>query len=342
MESKIIVIGASAGGIEAVSKLIAGLPSDFPAPIFVVIHVSPYSDSALPRIFSRAGALKAVHPSAGEKFSPGCIYVAPPDKHLLVKEGFIELARGPKENNYRPAIDVLFRTAARTYNSLVIGVVLSGSLDDGTAGLLAIKNQGGIAIVQNPEEALYSGMPLNAIESVKVDYILPVAEIATVLSRLASEPVNSKKIPPASKDLEMESDMAELKPEVMQNEERPGKPSVFACPDCGGVLWEFEELSMMRFRCRTGHAFSAESLLAQQSEAMEEAMWSALRALEEIAALRHRMAERAAKLGNQIRAQNYLQEAHTAKKRALLIRQAILDGTNLNNTENQDRLDRLA
>lgn len=342
MPSKIVVIGASAGGIEAVSKLIAKLPSDFPAPLFVVIHISPHSDSALPSIFSRAGALKAIHPRSGEKFSPGYIYVAPPDKHLLIKEGAIELARGPRENNHRPAIDVLFRTAAHTYNSLVIGIVLSGTLDDGTAGLLAIKQQGGIAIVQNPEEAMYSGMPLSAIETVKVDYILPVAEIATVLSRLVAKPVNPKKIPPASKDMEMEADMAELKPEVMQNEERPGKPSVFACPDCSGVLWEFDELNMMRFRCRTGHAFSAESLLAQQSESMEEAMWSALRALEEIAALRHRMAERAAKLGNKERAQNYRQEAHIAKRRALSIRQAILNGTNLNKREIQDESDRSA
>jgi two-component system, chemotaxis family, protein-glutamate methylesterase/glutaminase len=342
MQSKIIVIGASAGGIEAVSKLIAKLPSDFPAPIFVVIHISPHSDSVLPRIFSRAGVLKAVHPRSGKAFSPGYIYVAPPDKHLIIKEDIIELARGPRENNHRPAIDVLFRTAALTYNSLVIGIVLSGTLDDGTAGLLAIKQQGGIAIVQDPDEALYSGMPESAIENVKVDYILPVAEMATVLSRLASESTNPKKIPPVPKDLEMESDMAELKPEVMQNEQRPGTPSVFACPDCGGVLWEFDEHSIMRFRCRTGHAFSAESLLAQQSNAMEEAMWSALRALEEIAALRHRMAERSAKAGNHKRAQNYRQEAHAAKQRALLIRQAILNGTNLNNTENQDESDRSA
>lgn len=322
------MIGASAGGVEALRELVSHLPSDLPAAVFVVLHISPNNGSVLPSILSRAGSLKAIHPQPGEVIAPGRIYVAPPNHHLIVKSGIIELSNGPKENNHRPAIDVLFRTAARAYDSLVIGVVLSGLLDDGTAGLLAIKQRGGIAIVQDPHEALYSAMPRSAIENVEVDYILPVSEIAATLKQLVNEPVERRQETPLSSDLEMESDMAELEPAAMQNDERPGTPSAFACPDCGGVLWELNDSNLIRFRCRTGHAFSVESLLAQQSEALEEALWTALRALEETAALRERMFQRASQSGHRGIAEIYKEQAHTAKQQALIIRQALLNGLN--------------
>jgi two-component system, chemotaxis family, protein-glutamate methylesterase/glutaminase len=333
MSDRIIVVGASAGGIEALTKLVADLPSDLPASIFVVLHISPNSGSVLPNILSRAGVLPAIHPKHGEVIRSSQIYVAPPDRHLLLKKEHIYLSHGPKENHCRPAIDVLFRTAARNYGPFVIGVVLSGTLDDGTAGLLAIKQRGGVAIVQDPKEALYPGMPISAIENVKVDRVLPISEIAKVLVTLAYEPLENKEIPPVSDDLEQESDIAELEPKAMQSSERVGKPSAFSCPDCGGVLWEIEEGNLIRFRCRTGHAFSPESLLAQQSQSLEEALWTALRALEEIAALRQRMAQRAEKMNHAQRAHNYNEQAKIAKQRALLIRQAIL-----NSTSNNDEL----
>ena len=327
MPRKLIVIGASAGGIEALKKLLAELPSDLPAAVLVVLHIPPHSTSVLPSVLSRAGSLEAVHPNQGEILQSGRIYVAPPNHHLLIKLGKLHLARGPKENGHRPAIDVLFRSAAQAYGPAVVGVVLSGLLDDGTAGLLAIKQQGGIAIVQKPDEALYPSMPLSAIENVEIDQILPASEIGATLVRLADEPV-SEKDQVVSNDQKIELEMAELVPEAMHQEARPGTPSVFSCPECSGVLWELKDNNLSRFRCRTGHAFSAESLLAQQSESIEVALWTALRALEETAALRHRMEKRADKLGHTARAQRYREQAQVAKQRAELLRQALLNTSN--------------
>lgn len=328
-----IVVGASAGGVEAISQLVSNLPADLPAAIFVVLHIPAQSPSLLPNILNRViekrqpnSPLRAVHPQDGEKIKNGRIYVAPPDRHLIVKDGYIRLARGPRENNHRPAVDPLFRTAARTYGRRVVGVVLSGTLDDGTAGLLAIKQRGGVAIVQNPQEALYAGMPNSAIENVEVDYILPLSEMASVLVELAEQPVAIEGEDPVSRDMEMEADMAELELGAMQNPERPGTPSPFGCPDCGGVLWELDEERLVRFRCRIGHAYSSNSLLAAQSEALEEALWNALRALEEKAALTQRLAERAYDRNGKISAQRFEEQAQINHQRAALIRQMLLKG----------------
>ena len=328
----IIVVGASAGGVEALCQLVSALPQNLPQAIFVVLHISPHGTSVLPNILNRSiqkqqkgSSLRAAHPKDGEAIEYGRIYVAPPDQHLLVKEGYIRLARGPKENSHRPAVDPLFRTAARTYGARVVGIVLSGTLDDGTAGLAAVKQRGGVAIVQDPDEALFSGMPCSAIENVDVDHILQVSDIASVLVELASKPVEEEGTP-VSSEMEMESDMAELELTAMQSIERPGKPSGFACPECAGALWELQEGNVLRFRCRTGHAFSAGSLLAEQSEALEVALWSALRALEEKAALAHRMASRARDLNQPISAKRFAQQAHEYQQCAVLIRQMLLKG----------------
>lgn len=329
----IIVIGASAGGVEALAQLVENLPPDLPAAIFVVLHIPAQGTSVLPNILNRRikkqhknASLWASHPQDGEKIEQGRIYVAPPDHHLLVKNGYIRLARGPKENSHRPAVDPLFRTAARVYGSRVVGIVLSGTLDDGTAGLLAVKQQGGIAIVQNPEEAMYSGMPANAIENVDVDHILPVAEIASVLVDLVHKSV--EELPPSvSHDMEMETDIAELELGAMQVlDNRPGTPSPFACPDCNGVLWEIDEGGVLRFRCRTGHAYSTNSLMAEQSEALEEALWNALRALEEKAALSERLAVRARDRNQNLSAKRFEAQRQFAQQRATLIRQLLLRG----------------
>jgi two-component system, chemotaxis family, protein-glutamate methylesterase/glutaminase len=327
-----IVIGASAGGVEALSQLVSLLPSDIPAAIFVVLHIPAESYSVLPNILNRAIAkrqknspLRAIHPQDGEQIEYGKIYIAPPDRHLLVKRGFISLARGPRENNHRPAVDPLFRTAARAYGQRVVGVVLSGSLDDGTAGLQAVKQLGGVAIVQDPEEAMYEGMPRSAIENVEVDRILPVAEIANSLAELAQQPVPAETAA-VSSDMVMESDMAKLELNAMQNPDRPGTPSPYGCPDCGGVLWELEEGKLTRFRCRTGHAYSTNSLLAAQSEQLEDALWNALRALEEKAALTERMAKRARDLRQSYSTKRFTEQAQVARQRATLVRQLILKG----------------
>jgi len=327
----IIVVGASAGGVEVLTQLVRDLPASLPAAVFVVLHIPAQSPSVLPSILNRAirkrqpnSPLQALHPNDGEAIVHGRIYVAPPDRHLLIKDGHIHLARGPKENGHRPAVDTLFRTAARIYGQRVIGVVLSGTLDDGTAGLAAVKQQGGVVIVQDPEEALYSGMPRSAIENVEVDYILPIAEIAPVLVQLAEKPIETEGLQAVSDDMKIEADMAELELGAMQKYDCPGTPSGFACPDCGGVLWELGEQKLIRFRCRTGHAYSSNSLMAAQSEALEEALWNALRALEEKAALVHRLGERARDRHQGISAKHFEEQAQVAQQRAALVRKMLL------------------
>ena len=319
----IIAIGASAGGVEVLKELVANLPPDLPAAIFVVLHISPNGPSLLPNILTRNSSWRAIHPKDGDRIEYGRIYVAPPDCHLLIKRGHISLAHGPKENRHRPAIDPLFRTAARAYGRRVVGVVLSGNLDDGTAGLMAIKQQGGIAIAQDPEEALYDSMPRSAIENVAVDWILPVSEIVPVLVRLAGEFV-AENHPSGDRDLEIESDIAELDMNALQNSDRPGKESGYSCPECGGVLWELGNSSLLRFRCRVGHAFSPETLLADQSEVLEEALWSAFRVLKERAVLTKRLADRANEQGNNLSAARFESQVQEAERHAEVLRELLL------------------
>jgi two-component system chemotaxis response regulator CheB len=200
----IIVIGASAGGVEALREITRGLPANLPATLFVVLHVPPQNPSHLPAILSRSGPLPAAHAGDGAEFVPGRIYVAPPDTHLLVESGRTHLSHGPTENRHRPAIDPLFRSAARAYGSRVVGVVLTGSLDDGTAGLYQIRRHGGVAVVQDPDDALFPSMPANALEYVGADYRCQVTEIAPLLERLARTPVRADTVDPAPDQLDDE------------------------------------------------------------------------------------------------------------------------------------------
>jgi two-component system, chemotaxis family, protein-glutamate methylesterase/glutaminase len=284
MRRNVIVLGASAGGVEALRTLVGGLPADLPASVLVVLHIPPYGGSVLPAILARAGSLPARHPTTTEPLAPGEIVVAPPDHHLVLFDNHLRLTRGPRENGHRPAIDVLFRSAARAVGARVIGVVLSGVLDDGTAGLAAIKSRGGLAVVQDPDDAIYPGMPHNAIEHVAVDHVLPADDIAKLLVRLCEEPVDDAGHPPPPL-MEIEADLAMMSETAMNHPERPGQPSGFSCPDCNGVLYEIKDGEITRYRCRVGHAWSAESLLGEQAEQLDAALWMALRGLEEKAAL---------------------------------------------------------
>jgi two-component system, chemotaxis family, protein-glutamate methylesterase/glutaminase len=322
----IIVVGASAGGVEALSQLVRGLPPQIPAAIFVVLHISPFGTSVLPRILSRAGRLPAAHGRNGEPIQTGRIYVAPPDHHLLVQRGFVRLARGPRENSNRPAVDPLFRTAARAYGPRVVGVVLSGTLDDGTAGLIAIKRCGGVAVVQDPNEALFSGMPDSAIENGEVDHIVPLARMADLLDELAREPVEEAGEVSVPDDMEKEAAIEAFDLAAIEDGARPGTPSTLACPECGGTLWELHEGELTRFRCRVGHAFSPDSLLAEQSEALDTALWSAFRALEETASLADRLAGRAHDRKLLRVAARFEDQARDARERAALIREVLLKG----------------
>lgn len=307
----IIVIGASAGGVEAVSALTAALPADLDAALFVVLHFPANGTSVPPAILNRRGKLEAAHAQDDEPVRRGRIYVAPPDFHLLLRGDRITLSKGPRENSARPAIDPLFRSAARAYGPRVIGVILSGTLDDGTSGLAAIKRRGGLAVVQDPHDALFAGMPQSAVDNVAADEVLSLAELGLRLVELARTQVARGGAPADSDDQELmdesrngpvggreddvDADGNDLWPgdaggsgngggdlRRMQHDDRhDGQPSVFTCPECHGTLWQVEEGELSRFRCRVGHAYSSETLLAEQETALEAALWAALRSLEE-------------------------------------------------------------
>ena len=279
----IIVVGASAGGITALSELLSSIPDDLKASIFVVLHLPAASPSVLPAILTRAGKLKAYHPVDGEQIKPGVIYVAPPDHHLLLEGRRVLVKKGPKENNFRPSIDALFRSAAYVYGPRVIGIVLSGLLNDGTSGLWSVKRLGGITIIQEPTDADYPSMPLNVLDYVKVDHAITAFEMGPLLKKITSERTAGK--PKISK-----KEMAFLKMEVIISKQdnafemgimNEGNLTPFTCPECHGVLVRLIEGKIIRFRCHTGHAYTASTLLADLSKSVEETLWQAMRGLEE-------------------------------------------------------------
>lgn len=320
----IIVIGASAGGVQALSAVIQDLPPDLPAAVFVVLHISPDGYSALPSILSRSGLLPASHPADGEVIRPGRIYVAPPDRHLAIQNSHVHLSRNASENGHRPAVDVLFRTAARWYGPRVAGVVLTGNLDDGTVGLAAIKKCGGVAIVQDPKDADYPGMPTSALANVEVDHVLPAAGIGGLLDRLLYEPR------PAGGVI---CDEVEEEPDAMgiwQDPQSSGsEPSNLTCPECGGTLFEKPGERPLHFRCRTGHAYSPESLLSEQFHSLEGSLWAALRSLEENASLCRRMEERSRQHGNTFSTKRYEKRAEEAEKHAEALRRILIEDRKL-------------
>lgn len=325
----IVVVGFSAGGIDPLRRMVADLPRDFPAAMFVVHHFPPQSISALPQILSRVTGLPVAQAVDEEEITPGHIYVARPDQHLLLREKVVRLTRGPREHGHRPAVDPLFRTAARYFGARVIGVILSGTLDDGTAGLHAIKAAGGIAVVQDPEHCTYPGMPASAIEYVDVDHIVGPEALGGLVNRLARTGAPAAPRLVARAD---EIDPADVEPAfvgtaALRGKDPPGRPSSLSCPDCGGVLWESEDGNLLHFRCHVGHAFSEETLLAKQSESLETALWTALRALEEKADLSRRLADRMRRRGDANRSAEQLdQRARDAEHGSNLIRASLLTG----------------
>jgi len=329
---RIVVIGASAGGIEALLELVEALPPDFPAPIFVTIHIPPDSPSILPDLLTRRGSLRAKHAEDGERYRPGVVYVAPPDQHLLIqrngRNGLLRVVRGPRENRHRPAIDPLFRSAAAAGGPNVIGVILTGSLDDGTAGLRAIKQRGGIALVQDPSDALHASMPESAIENVDVDFVLPVRELPRKLSELLNKEAPLVEAAATTREVgDMENRITEMDGRTMQDDARPGQPSAFSCPDCGGVLWEINEGDHVRFRCRVGHAFSPESMLSAQNDVLEQALWSALKTLEESARMSRRLAAAERERGHAWMTARFEEREKDARQRAEAIRKFLMSST---------------
>lgn len=298
-----MVIGASAGGVEALRMLVGGLPSDLAAAVFVVLHVPRESASALPTILDRSGPLPVRQAVDAEPIRAGHVYVAPPDSHMVVSDDQVKLTKGPRENGHRPAIDPLFRSAARAFGPRVVGVVLSGSRDDGTAGLASVVRQGGRALVQDPDEALHASMPRSALEHVPGTQPYLAGELGAAIAERVNETPANPAMPPVDPLLAAETVMAEMEP--LTTDQLPGQPAGFGCPSCHGGLFELRGEPVPRYRCRVGHAWSPESLLDEQSETLEAALWMALRSLEEKAALGRKMAESARMRGNTGSASRY-------------------------------------
>lgn len=284
----IVVIGASAGGIPALQQILAGLPTDLPASLFVVLHSSPNAPGYLPEVLGAGSAMPVGFARDNERYARGSVYLAPPGHHLLVAEETMHVRRGPRENGFRPAVDPLFRTAADVHGPRVVGIVLSGGLDDGTHGLRLIKRHGGIAVVQHIEEATVPSMPLSAIRNVEIDHIVRAAEMGPLITRLALGQVamgkRAKKRP--------KEDSAERGTRTLE-QRMSIPPSPFTCTECGGALWQTRDGKLDLFRCHVGHKFTAEALANGLEHRVETALWTAFRTLEERAAFQRQLAQRA-------------------------------------------------
>lgn len=297
----VIVIGASSGGVDALQRLVRDLSPDLPAALFVVLHIGA-QPSVLPELLSRAGPLPAVHARDGYRPEQGRIYVAPPDHHLVLASGHMHVTRGPKENHARPSIDTLFRTAASAYGSRVVGVVLTGQLNDGTVGLWEVQRHGGVTVVQNPAEAAFPSMPQSALENVPIDYRVNVCQLAALLGLLASGTMEKR---------------METQPETSRDELRF---SGLTCPECRGPLWHSEAGNSKTFQCRVGHRYSFDSLVEQHAATTEKTLWTAVLALEEAVILARQAARRALDPEAQ---QTWEREAQAKEKQAVVLREML-------------------
>jgi two-component system chemotaxis response regulator CheB len=322
----LVVVGASAGGVEALQEMLRGLPADLSAAVLVVLHLPAGARSALSDILGRICALPVRQAEDGAPLEPGTVTVAVPDRHLMVVGDRIALSRGPRENGHRPAVDVLFRSAAREGGHRVVAVVLSGALDDGTAGMIAVRGRGGVGVAQDAGEAMYASMPRCAVEVGGAEHVVPADKIGDLLAALVTEEVATVVEPEPSDLLDTETAIAHLDPGALHEEDRPGTPSGFGCPSCHGALFSITEGGMERFRCRVGHAWSPEALAAEQAQALEGALWMALRGLEERAALSLRMGRRAEQRGHRISAASFQRRHDEMQQAAAVLRQLLLQG----------------
>ena len=329
----IVVVGGSAGSLTVLQKMVRGLPADFPAAILIVVHQAQSQPGRLPQLLG--GALRAAHARDGETIEVGRVYVAPPDHHLMVEPaGRLRLSRGPKQNGFRPAVDPLFRTAARVYGPQVVGVIVSGLLDDGTFGLMQVKRFGGIAICQDPRDADAPDMPASAVRHARPEHVLKASEIGPTLDRLVREPspelprgastMSERRPPTSSAGIESDSgDIADRGDNALTTGSMHGPPSALTCPDCGGALWERTEEGLLFYRCHVGHSYTAESMAAGHDELLEQTLWEALRMFEESASIHRRMAERA-KSDQPDLAERFGERAAEANRRTDLLRGILL------------------
>lgn len=322
----IVVVGASAGGVEALRSFAAGLPAGLPAAVLVVLHMPAGAASALPAILRRSGPLPAVAARHDAAIEAGLITVATPNHHLMVDDGRLRLSHGPTENGHRPAVDVLFRSAARAAGPRVIGVVLSGVLDDGTAGLVNIVRRGGLALVQEPRDALFANMPQSALRYMPHAQVLPAGEMGVALKQLVADQVDLDAAPPPSRLDILESNIAAY---IGNGDDRKAGDmaqfSGFSCPDCQGNLMELES-ETARYRCRVGHAWTADALFDKQASDLERALWLALRTLDEKVSLARRLASDAERRGSQSLSGRYRDAAEESESASELLRKFLLSG----------------
>ncbi len=319
--NKVVVVGASAGGVSALQTLAAGLPDDFPAPMLIVLHIGAHH-SVLPELLSRAGPLPAAHARQGEPLEPGRLYIAPPDHHLLLLERSVQLTRGPKQHHARPAIDPLFRSAALSWGRDVIGVILTGMLDDGTTGLQAIKQAGGLAVVQDPDDAVAPSMPESALRHVEVDHCLPLERLPGLLVSLAALPAPSRRGRlPAWVYHQHALLLGEGEP--MEHLNALGAPSPYVCPDCQGGLWEVVHSNLPSYACHAGHLFTIRSLQHAMTLAGDEALWGALRALQERALLLRHMAKLQRDAGHEANAERLDRLSEDIEQQTRLMRELV-------------------
>ncbi len=314
----VVVIGASMGGVEALKQLLRGLPADLPATVFIVLHTADHEPGLLARVLGNGSCLPVVTAEEGQSFVSGQVYVAPPDRHLIVGRDHVHVRRGPREHSARPAIDPLFRSAAVNCTNRVIGVLLTGLLNDGTSGLQAIKRCGGLAIVQDPSDAAYDQMPRSAIRHVVVDHVVPLEEISAGLLALVREPP-----PPAGEvpeEIRVEALIAAQEIRDMDHPSRTGTISPITCPECHGSLQEIIDGKLVRYRCHTGHAFTLETLSASQADEWERALYGAYRAQQERASVVRRMADQASREGATIAAEQLQKRAESYDEGAELLR----------------------
>lgn len=320
---RVIVMGASAGGLDVLRVILPGLPADLPAAILIVVHVAPDGPGLMPRILRPLCALPVDHAMDDEPLRPGQIYLAPSDRHMVIEDGRVRLTRGPKENFSRPAIDPLFRSAAQAFGRRTIGVVLSGRLDDGTAGLWTIKRRGGVTIAQDPAEAAYPSMPRSACTYVAMDHRLPAREIASMLISLTTAREPTTEEPALTKELELETAIAKGGNALGLGIMELGPITPYTCPECHGVLVALTEGGTPRFRCHTGHAYSLNSLLSAVTSYVEKSLWNATRAIEEGIMLMQHASRHLLEKGDRPGAELFATKARRTEARAQLLRDAL-------------------
>lgn len=321
----IVVIGTSAGGLEALDNLLGQLPSDLPASILLVQDMAPGSGGrALLQRPSKYAHFRCKVAEDGEPLELGRVYIAPADYHLLLKRDMLLTTKGARENRFRPAIDPLFRSAAVSHGTHVIGVLLTGMLDDGTAGLTAIHRCGGLTIVQDPAEAAYPGMPGSALSNVPVDHCVRLPQLGALIDKLVRQ--RPGKHVPIPHDVKTEARIAERVLSDVAQVESLGTLMPYNCPNCGGTLWEMKNDNVQRFRCHTGHAYTAGSLLGNQSDKIEETLWICLRMFEERRNLLRSMSAKGGVAGTSVAARAKEADDHIERIRAILLAKGVKEG----------------